>query len=197
MEGLPGASGSLPSAGAALADKSRLRPSTTWLRLLDGALDRSSSLPESGAPSGQLDTLSKRRCATQDSAPAAGSDGQQAHRQADAAERFGSQDMDTDSGAAPLPEAPRYYDIVEPAAALKALEAELDNLVRRSVAAGEAPDSRVTCDAVCLLIKQECDAEVRLRFAYTCALHSCFAMTGRGSTCVRPGATCQHQHRNT
>jgi hypothetical protein len=54
----------------------------------------------------------------------------------------------------------RYYEIVEPAAALKALELELHKLMADGKAEGVPIDSRATCEALCLLIKQECDAEV-------------------------------------
>ena len=60
---------------------------------------------------------------------------------------------------APQQGAERYYDIVEPAAALQALERELESLVAAS-GPGATGDERAICDALCLLIKQECDAEV-------------------------------------
>jgi hypothetical protein len=70
-----------------------------------------------------------------------------------------------------LPAGPRqslhYFDIVEPAAALEFLEVELDRLIEQGVSsAGEGHDKAqndplVTCSALCTLIKQECEAEVR------------------------------------
>lgn len=57
--------------------------------------------------------------------------------------------------------AQRYYDIVEPAAALKALEVELETLVASRLEDGSVTAAPVVCEAVCQLIKQECDAEVR------------------------------------
>ena len=84
------------------------------------------------------------------------------------------------------PEAERYYDIVEPAAALKALEVELEGMVAQCLADGMPPDSRVICDATCLLIKRECDAEVRLRALVRCRadLPCCSRLCG-GMTCSR------------
>lgn len=60
-----------------------------------------------------------------------------------------------------------YFDIVEPAAALEYLELELDRLIDQGVTgAGEAGlksqgGPMVACNALCTLIKQECEAEVR------------------------------------
>lgn len=60
-----------------------------------------------------------------------------------------------------------YFDIVEPAAALEYLELELDRLIEQGVtASGEAGfqvqgGPALACSALCTLIKQECEAEVR------------------------------------
>eukprot|EP00892_Ulva_mutabilis_P011340 jgi/Ulvmu1/8579/UM045_0021.1 len=56
--------------------------------------------------------------------------------------------------------AQHYYDIVEPAAALEALEGELGRLIAANggVSDGQQGDT-IACHAVCTLIKQECDAE--------------------------------------
>ena len=60
-----------------------------------------------------------------------------------------------------------YYDIVEPAAALEYLELELDRLIEQGLkTAGEDGMKAqggpvVACTALCTLIKQECEAEVR------------------------------------
>ena len=48
----------------------RLQPSTTWLRLLDGALQRSTSLPDGSQDLNVKSPAAKRRCAAQDAAPA-------------------------------------------------------------------------------------------------------------------------------
>ena len=60
-----------------------------------------------------------------------------------------------------------YFDIVEPAAALEYLELELDRLIEQGLkSAGEDGMKAlggpvVACTALCTLIKQECEAEVR------------------------------------
>ena len=58
-----------------------------------------------------------------------------------------------------------YADIVEPAAALSALEQELDKLVAHFSERGAPPDAQAICDAICTLIKEECNAEVRASFS--------------------------------
>lgn len=62
-----------------------------------------------------------------------------------------------------------YADIVEPAAALSALERELDKLVADFSESGAPPDAQAICDAICTLIKEECNAEVRGVAAVPCA----------------------------
>lgn len=55
-----------------------------------------------------------------------------------------------------------YYDMVEPAAALEALEVELDRLIMERCGLDDSAEGEeIACRAVCTLIKQECDAEVR------------------------------------
>lgn len=69
-----------------------------------------------------------------------------------------------------------YFDIVEPAAALEYLELELDRLIEQGVSTvqevGEAEARSalmVTCQALCTLIKQECEAEVHFNGLVFCA----------------------------
>lgn len=81
-----------------------------------------------------------------------------------------------------------YYDMVEPAAALEALEVELDRLISTNGGHGTTAEAEaIACNAVCTLIKQECDAEVRplpptppcvaaplpSAMSGTCMLHPC------------------------
>lgn len=55
-----------------------------------------------------------------------------------------------------------YYHVPEPAAALEALEVELDRLISTNGGSADTAQAEaVACNAVCTLIKQECDAEVR------------------------------------
>ena len=55
-----------------------------------------------------------------------------------------------------------YYHVPEPAAALEALEVELDRLISTNGGSADTAQAEaVACSAVCTLIKQECDAEVR------------------------------------
>jgi hypothetical protein len=72
-----------------------------------------------------------------------------------------------------------YSDIVEPAAALEALEVELNKLVCQAGQEGENQDLQAICEAVCLLIKEECDAEVCSVAALLVPsfLHDCHAGT--------------------
>ena len=78
-----------------------------------------------------------------------------------------------DAPAHQRPEPERFYDIVEPAAALKALEEELESMVAQCIADGVPQDQRIICDALCRLIKRECDAEVRSLAIWfcTCSLY--------------------------
>lgn len=68
-----------------------------------------------------------------------------------------------------------YYDIVEPAAALEALEVELGRLIAESGGGGDGQqgDDTIACHAVCTLIKQECDAEVLPSHLHNRRIYAC------------------------